>query len=704
MDFIAKESVAKKIAALIVYAKEHLNLTYLDAIYAHNQLLDLFRIDRPEELPELFEGNIYTDILNPLTDYALEEGIIDEIEKKLFPTKVMGLVMPSPTLCVSNFDSDVAYYGVRSATNNFYKFCEKSTYINRDQLNKNFTWTIKSVEGDLTATINVSRPEKDPKEIAAAKAAPQTGYPKCMLCQENLGYAGRVNFPARQTLRYIPISLADDSLWFMQYSPYNYFDQHCIFFSDEHQPMSLGEKSFKRMVELLQNFPHYFIGSNAPLPIVGGSILSHDHYQGGSKVMPEFKHGSRRYYTHPSFPGVTFSIVDWYNSVVRIKTKDVKMGIKAILNVNNAWAKFTSPGLRIVNRTGDTQHNAITPVLRMERGYLIAELFLRNNRTDEAHPYGIFHPTEDLHHVKKEGIGVIEVMGCFVLPGKIATVIREVSRMIRKDGKVDPNVMNDPESMLYPYRDFLIRLNAEKAVNKNLDERRAMLNYLGDRCIKILKSTAVFKDDEQGQRGFNNFMRYMGCVDFDNELAGKEKARKKAEYIKQKKKEYLRKANLEKRREEYKKEQEELEKKAQEGTLEKPQAGATYIPTQRKPYRNDYEEATPLQNAVEPTPQVEGEPVKRGRGRPRKNPVEEVKEESPALHQEVELVKRGRGRPRKTENEETAPVVEEAPAVEEAPKRRGRPKKVEEAKEESVVIPQEAEPVKRRRGRPKKNS
>ncbi len=753
MDFIAKDLVAKKIASLIRYAVEYLNLSTLDSIYAHNQLLELFEIDAPEEVPETFEGNIYSDILTPLTEYAFDEGIIDEVGKKLFPTKVMGLVTPAPSICVEEFDKDVADYGVRIASQNFYKFCERSTYINREQLNKNFTWTIKSVEGDLSATINVSRPEKDPKEIAAAKAAPQTGYPKCMLCAENLGYPGRANFPARQTLRYIPIPLADGSLWFMQYSPYNYFDQHCIFFSYDHKPMTLGEDSFARMVELLQNFPHYFIGSNAPLPIVGGSILAHDHYQGGAKVMPEFTHGVKRQYTHPSYPGVTFSIVDWYNSVVRIKTKDFKMGIKAVNNVNKAWAKFNAPNLNILSHTDDVQHNAITPVFRMERGYLVAELFLRNNRTDEAHPYGIFHPTEEYHHVKKEGIGVIEVMGCFVLPGKIATVIREISRLIRRDGKIDPKVLNDPNNMLYPYRDFLVRLISEKQINKNLDERKAMLNYLGDRCIKILKSTAVFKDDPQGQRGFNNFMRYMGCVDFDNELPGKEKARKKEEYLKQKQRLAEKKLIREKRREQ---EQEKTDNATPLVMDERPQPGATFVPTPKKApvYRNYV--SSPKQEVPERKVIVEGkapvapiqeqivEPVKRGRGRPKKI-VEDVQivvdasvedavtsiedapkrrgrprkvvddqpvENSPVVQENreeapVESVKRGRGRPKKVEEVqsiETSPIVENQELSAEAPKRRGRPRKVvEDVQEAPVVVESDVETPKRGRGRPKKN-
>ena len=638
--------VAEKISLLVRYAKDKLNLQYLDAIYAENALLDLFRLLEPADPVEEFDGNIFRDILDPLAEYALEIGLSDELGKDRFKTRVMGLVTPSPSQVVDAFDKTAAKRGIRYATEDFYKFCYASTYLNKEKLDKNIKWDKLGPHGKLVITINVARPEKTPEEIAAAKAAPQTAYPKCMLCAENLGYAGRVNFPARQTLRYIPIPLSDDSLWYMQYSPYRYFDQHAIFFSEKHEPMALGEKSFLRMAELVEAIPHYFVGSNAPLPIVGGSILSHDHYQGGAKELPYFNTSVIRQFKNAKFPGVKFSIVDWYSSAIRLKGSDSESVCKAANYVNEMWANYNDEKCGIISHTGETLHNAITPVFRRERGDLYAELFLRNNRTDEAHPYGIFHPTEDMHHIKKEGIGLIEVMGLFVLPGRLAAIIKDLLRCVKREKpmKEYEERLKDESDTLYPYKDFLIQLITRyqtesnvAAINKQASEDIA--DYIYDTCVKIIGCTAVYKRTDEGMEGFVKFMKYLGCEEIIQEAqAPAEKPQFKKQFGRKGGARPFKKGN---------------------GNTNKENAAA---------------ETAQVEENSASEEKVEDSGAKK-KGRPKKTVEEAPAAETPATEEKVEEAPNRRGRPKtKTaESVENKPEESETPA--ETPKRRGRPPK-----------------------------
>lgn len=511
MELISKELLSVKVSQLVRYGLDKLDLDALDAVYAHNQLIELFGITDPCEVPESFDQDLYKDLLTPIADYALHEGMIDEFGKERFKTKVMGYVMPSPSVVVDKFDKLVYSEGIREATNWFYNFCINSTYINQPLLDTNLFWSYEGEKGKLDINVNCARPEKDPKEIALAKAMPQTNYPKCMLCKENLGYQGRINHPARQTLRFIPIPLDSDGIWYMQYSPYRYFDQHCIMFAGKHKPMVSGQECYERMEELLENIPHYFVSSNAPLPIVGGSILSHDHYQAGSKVMPEFRSPIKLQFTHKDFPGVKFSILDWYNSVIRVKTKDKTEFVKAVTYINKKWEEYTDEKCNIISHTGETLHNAITPVFHLERGDCYAELFLRNNRTDEAHPYGIFHPTEDMHFIKKEGIGVIEVMGCFVLPGRLAKIFDQIKDIVYGRTKITKKSLSDANNPLSPYASLIVKLLTEVDKNDPANVDNAIHDFVSDICEKVLRCTAVFKDDEEGNEGFVRFMEFIGC-------------------------------------------------------------------------------------------------------------------------------------------------------------------------------------------------
>ncbi len=515
MELISKELLAVKISQLIRYGIDNLELDIMDGYYANNQMAELFGITEPVDIPAVFEEDLYKDLLTPIADYALHVGMIDEYGKERFKTKLMGYVMASPSCVVHRFDDIVLTDGIREATSWFYKFCINSTYINQPLLDTNISWTYEGVKGKLDINVNCARPEKDPKEIALAKAMPQTNYPKCMLCKENLGYPGRINHPARQTLRYIPIPLENDGVWYMQFSPYRYFDQHCIMFDGQHRPMVSGYKAFGRMLELLENIPHYFVSSNAPLPIVGGSILSHDHYQAGSKVMPELRSALKLQYFHNDFPGVKFSVLDWYNSVVRVKTKDKDEFIRAVSFINKKWEEYNDEKCNIISHTGDTLHNAITPVFHLERGDCYAELFLRNNRTDEEHPYGIFHPTEDMHFIKKEGIGVIEVMGCFVLPGRLAGIFEQIKDIVYGRTKITKKTLSDVNNPLSPYGPLIVKLLTEVDKSDPANVDNAIHDFVSDICEKVLRCTAVFKDDEEGLAGFKRFMEYLGCEPYE---------------------------------------------------------------------------------------------------------------------------------------------------------------------------------------------
>lgn len=622
MKLTDKELLATKLSELIRYSLDNLNLDSLDALYAHNQLIELFGVTEPKDIPDEFYGDLYSDILKPLADHALKIGMIDEFGVERFKTKIMGYVMPSPSQVVDYFDTITANDGIKEATSWLYKLCANATYLNEPLLDTNLQWSYVGSKGELIININCARPEKDPKEIALAKAMPQTNYPKCMLCKENLGYAGRINHPARQTLRFIPIKLDDGSTWYMQFSPYRYFDQHCILFSDEHSPMALGEKSFKRMLELNKNLPHYFVSSNAPLPIVGGSILSHDHYQGGSKVMTEFKSPAKMQFTHPDFPNVRFSVLDWYNSVIRIKSKDENQFIKAITFINDVWANYNDDQCNIVSHTGETPHNAITPVVHLERGDYLAELFLRNNRTDKEHPYGIFHPTEDMHFIKKEGIGVIEVMGTFVLPGRIAKIFDKIIDIVNGKAKFDEKELLDPTNPLHPYRFLIVKLLTSVDKSNPFVIEKELHDFVSEICEKVIKCTAVFKDDENGLAGFERFMTSIGCQRIDADASTD-----------------ARKQNAQTSTNET--------STSSEQNVEEKQSGRIYIPGRQQKrgnktnvderkeqivatptnYQKDkvvVNEATNSEKTAEATPTQETpteEPVKRKRGRPRKNPV-----------------------------------------------------------------------------------
>lgn len=499
---------------LLAYGRKYLSLPAANVYWARNNLMFELRLTDRSDSIDNCEKEL-SDILSPLVQYAVENGICKEEDRERFGVRLTNMVMPTPNEVMERFDAISYAEGVRYACDWFYDICQKSGYIPYKAIAQNPKWRFTADKGDICVTINTAKPEKDPKEVAAAKAAPQTGYPKCMLCPENMGYYGRPGWASRSTLRAVPITFDDGELWFMQYSPYSYFTHHCIFFSAKHRPMDLTEQTFAHLSEIIRMFPAFFVGSNAPLPIVGGSILAHDHFQGGAKVHPMFSRYLRKRYTNAAYAGVKFGIVDWYNSVVRMRSRDREQLVRAAYYVSRMWKVYTDKDVGIIANTGTTPHNSVTPVFRMERGEYYAELILRNNRTDEAHPYGIFHPTEDMHHIKKEAIGIIEALGTFILPGRLAAEMDQVADVLCGVSPFDEKSLSDPANPLNKHKDMIVSLLkaggfvADKEVAKEM-----VRGYINDVCERILNCTAVFKNDEEGQAHFEMFMRSLGFNEF----------------------------------------------------------------------------------------------------------------------------------------------------------------------------------------------
>ncbi len=510
MARISYENQAKQnVKKLVDYATKRLYLDDFDAIYAQNTLLDILKLSEPAE-GEIKDYEIYS-VLDALSDYAVRIKLIEPAEKQLFESKLIGAVMPLPSKTVEMFDDTAAQSGSERACDMLFRLGEDSTYLRRPDLDKNIKWQHDCQKGRITVTINLAKPEKTPEQVRLAKLV-QGGYPRCLLCEENIGFAGNAAKPARQTLRTIPFEL-DGERWFMQYSPYQYFDHHLIAVCGEHRPMCVSDATFRRMLDFLDMFPHYFIGSNAALPIVGGSILAHDHYQGGKKVLPVFERPARKHYLISSCPDVNVSVVDWYNSIVRIESKNREQLLKAVEMFRKVWDVYSDESVGILCSTqkdGESvQHNAITPIASINgNGEYQLNLILRNNRTDEAHPFGIFHPAEDLHNIKQESIGIIEVMGLFILPGRLAAEANAIKDLLTGKTPLDFKSLAEESHPLHKHLGMIAQLAAD--FGTSCTEKKAgnaVTEYINNACERILETTAVFKNDEKGQAAFDAFIQ-----------------------------------------------------------------------------------------------------------------------------------------------------------------------------------------------------
>ncbi|MBQ8167417.1 MAG: UDP-glucose--hexose-1-phosphate uridylyltransferase, partial [Lachnospiraceae bacterium] len=407
----------KLISELVSYGMENGLISCDDRVYVINRLIELF--DKKEFVWSEEKVRPVHLILSDMMDYALKQGLMEDdtiTSKDLFDTKIMGLITPMPSQVRERFNK---LYGEnpRLATDYYYKLSQDTNYIRRDRIIKDEKWTTDTEYGQIDITINLSKPEKDPRDIAKAASAKKNDYPKCLLCEENEGYAGHVSHPARQNHRIIPVQLCGCD-YFFQYSPYVYYNEHCIVFNKEHTPMKIDKALFGKLLDFVRQFPHYIVGSNADLPIVGGSILSHDHFQGGSytfamaKAPYEFKFGIKGY------EDVTAGIVKWPMSVIRLQCENPDRIVEASDHILNKWRSYTDEAAFIYSQTNGEPHNTITPIARMNGNMYEMDLVLRNNITTEECPWGVYHPNEKLHHIKKENIGLIEVMGLAVLPAR----------------------------------------------------------------------------------------------------------------------------------------------------------------------------------------------------------------------------------------------------------------------------------------------
>ena len=433
------------VSQLIEYAVRRNWLKDEDRVWASNRILEALQADgfgglvpADGELPPIQE------ILDCLCRYAFEHGVIDGDSATyfdLFDTKLMGLLIPRPSEIIEEF------YGryessPKEATDWYYEFSGDTNYIRRDRIAKDRKWTVDTEYGTIDITINLSKPEKDPKAIAAAGKAKASGYPKCLLCAENEGYAGRLDHPARQNHRVIPISIGGKD-FFLQYSPYVYYNEHCIVFNKEHIPMHIDRQAFTNLLDFVTLFPHYFIGSNADLPIVGGSVLSHDHYQGGNYEFAMARAGVEKEFSVPGFEDVKAGIVKWPMSVIRISSKDKERLTDLAVLILDKWRAYDDESAFIFHETEGEQHSTVTPIARRRGEAYEMDLVLRNNITTEENPLGVFHPHADKHHIKKENIGLIEVMGLAVLPARLKGEL-EAGRLTEEEiGKVFAAVLED---------------------------------------------------------------------------------------------------------------------------------------------------------------------------------------------------------------------------------------------------------------------
>lgn len=504
------EKVTGILEALLDFAIDKQLIEAVDRLYYRNLLLDAMHMDAPaenvawdQEIPATA-----TKYLVALCDLAVEKGLIEDMgyARDLFSARVMGLITPSPKEVREAFCQSVAQGHAEEATQRFYDMCRACDYIKVDAIAQNVRYFADSPAGELEITINLSKPEKDPKEIAKLKNAPSVGYPKCMLCMENPGYAGRSNFPARQNHRIVPMKLAGQD-WSMQYSPYAYYPEHCIVFNNQHIPMKIDRGTFERLFSFVGQLPHYMLGSNADLPIVGGSILNHDHFQGGRYSFPMDKAGVRAELKAPS-SAYTACILDWPMSAVQLRGKDEQAMIEEAERILNAWRAWSDPECDVYAETEGTPHNTITPILRKVGEEYLLNLVLRNNRTSDEHPLGIFHPHAPLHHIKKENIGLIEVMGLFILPGRLKTELALLQEFVTgKRPMVHPEE-SDPCAKHY---DWLEEIVAAHGLCKDDAEAEAFLrSEVAKVCAQVLADAGVYKQDENGLNGIKRFMASLG--------------------------------------------------------------------------------------------------------------------------------------------------------------------------------------------------
>lgn len=495
-----------EISRLLEYGIQRGLIAQEDRAWAANRILALLgvRSFSPVAVEEALRYP--AEPLEKLCAWAAGQGLIEpdtQDGRDQFDTELMACLTPRPSQVVERFRA-LYQESPKAATDYYYDLSRASNYIRVDRIEKDRLWIAPTPYGDLVITINLSKPEKDPKAIAAAKNAPQSGYPACALCRENEGYLGSVNQAPRGNHRLIPLELRGEQ-WFLQYSPYVYYNEHSIVLSAEHRPMKVSRESFARLLEFVTVLPHYFLGSNADLPIVGGSILTHDHFQGGSYEFPMAKAGLREELRFPSFPGVQAGIVNWPMSVIRLRSGNKEELTELADRILAAWRGYSDESADILAFTGDTPHNTITPIARRRGEDFELDLVLRNNRTTEEHPLGLFHPHAEYHHIKKENIGLIEVMGLAILPPRLLTETALLAEALENEDRA-AQIMARPE--MEKHQPWYQELKAQKIPAGETE--RAIQMSIGGIFGKILGNAGVYKDNEAGREAFRRFCASVG--------------------------------------------------------------------------------------------------------------------------------------------------------------------------------------------------
>lgn len=491
------ENVYAAIDSLLDYAKGCELMHPLDETFARNSLLAELKLEACEKQTEHYD---FPDCLVKLCDYAVASGMISDTvaERDLFDTRLMGCVTPRPSEVVRKFWSLYAEKPI-AATDYFYKLSQDCNYIRRDRIEKDEHWVSNTKYGELEISINLSKPEKDPRDIAAAKLKKSLGYPKCLLCVENVGYAGTISHPARQNLRIMPVTI-DGQPWGFQYSPYVYYNEHSIVMNTQHTPMVIDRSVFDKLFSFVEQFPHYFLGSNADLPIVGGSILAHEHFQGGHHTFPMEKAETDFVFTVPGFEDVDCCVVKYPMTVIRLNGENKKKLCDLAGKILEKWRKYSDPDAMIFSETGGEPHNTITPIARMRNGRYELDLVLRNNLTTPEHPMGLYHPHEELHHIKKENIGLIEVMGLAILPGRLKKEMADLRTAL-----LNGEDLREKEE-LAKHADWAEEFMARHPEFDAENAEQIIRDEIGQVFAQVLECAGVYQCTEEGREALRRFL------------------------------------------------------------------------------------------------------------------------------------------------------------------------------------------------------
>ncbi len=499
--------IQEAVNKLIQYGLQTGILMKEDSVYATNRILDILKLDtfeegkgKEEELE--IDENCLEGILKDILNYAFEKGLMEDntvTSRDLFDTRIMDALLPRPSEVIRRFREDYKISPDR-ATEKYYKFSMDSNYIRRDRISKDKKWSVNSPYGAIDITINLSKPEKDPVAIAKARFAAQSGYPKCQLCMENEGFAGTVSHPARQNHRIIPIKINEED-WGFQYSPYVYYNEHCIVLNQKHIPMSINRDTFEKLLSFIEQFPHYFVGSNADLPIVGGSILSHEHFQGGHYTFAMAKASIEKEIDVKGYDGVTAGILHWPMSVIRAKSKNKEKLVAYAAHVLACWRTYSDREAFIFAKTEETLHNTITPIARKNGDQFELDLVLRNNITTEERPLGVYHPRPAYHNIKKENIGLIEVMGLAILPRRLTTEMSLLAKCLVNGEEIAS--YDELQKHVAWVQSFAGKYDS--FTKENVDE--ILKKEIGEVFVHVLEDAGVFKCSPQGRKYFDRFVK-----------------------------------------------------------------------------------------------------------------------------------------------------------------------------------------------------